>query len=434
MGTKFKTLFQAQDSEDLKKEAERFYAKQTAFQLEHGIKANTNHYICQKFYQQIVVTYISNVKAKTKDLEIDWLFGKAMDIHIRHCMTHSKYIQFNAEMKANFYCNAMYRLNEFTINTYNAEKQTAFVYFSSTINNAFKEELNTGNKQKLASKNFTLQHGLDCVISNMTSMNISELEKDYEIDYDVMDDIEIPIFILELAKRYTIKKLSITEDDTVPRFKRKKQHYDYFIHVKDLILNPEELDVKKQKKRPLGVIIEYIDLYTSNEQEGTSTTYYKNRNLIAREKGHQVFQLFSDTFNDVNIDDEMIFSKIKYMVEGVKQDLKTMNGDDIMLDYIHYSFIKNMKMSASSWFILDKTHDCKEYFEGDGVMKYVIDLDYSEYKRCEDVIIYEGEEFPLKTKFLKREMPMSQDVEYYMELKKDNPDITRIHNCGKLKY
>jgi len=318
---------------------------------------------------------------KEEHLEINWLFGKAMDIIIRHRITDRSFIQHNDNMKGCFYSNAMYRIREYTIGSYDRTKQTAFVYFTSTITNAFKEEINEYRSLISSSKKTAIDKGINGYIENIDSKYISDMEQDFDILHDItMHENKAPIFIQEIQKRFgELKKLSIELNPNGPRFARKKKVYDYFLPV--TIRNDKEI----------GIVIKYVDIYYCNENQGQTKQALQNEILIARKEGHQTFYIFSDVYLDETIDDNLLYNRLKDMIVDIKNDGEYMYQNDLMFSYIPKIFIDRFEVTEPNWFWLEKELN-------------------------------------------KRGLPLSQDINEYINLKNIEPNGTRVWNAGLLDY
>ena len=391
-------IFNSQDSDLQIFESNIFYKNQEKYVEENGIKYNkSKDYICKQYYQYLVESYISNKDKEIVDKDLDWNYAKALDIHIRHCMTHSSFIQYNNEMKGNFYSNAMYRLQNFTIRTYKPEIQSAFVYFTSTINNAFKEEINSMNKQNNIRKHIKETKGLDCLVTNIEDKDRITLEKDYELKYGIGTSQNESLFIQELRNIYTLKPIKICEDQNVPRFKRKHIEYDYFI------------EVLKDKENHIGVIVEYIDLEKMNERSGITRKYLQHRNIIARKNGHQIIQIFSDLYHDKEIENDKLFDIISNCVNSIKQSSESIGKYrelNLMISYIPPKhFLDNLeKITEPVWWPVIR----------DNKSKFIDDMENYKY-------------------YSYRGLSISQSAESYLEILEMDKTATRIYDSGKLQ-
>lgn len=351
------------------------------------IKTDIEEYHVKKMFTKnlskktkIVIDGYKKDYNKEEHNELNWLFGKAMDIIIRHCITDRRYIQYNDNMKGCFYSNAMYRIREYTVGSYDRSKQTAFVYFTSTINNAFKEEINEYQSLITSSRNTAIDKGINGYIENIDTKYINDMEQDFEVLHsngDYIDDI--PIFIKEIQKRFgQTKHLSIELNPDGPRFARKKKVYEYF------------LPVTTKDEKEIGVVIKYIDLYYCNENNGQTKSALQNEILIARKEGHQTFYIYSDVFLDENIKDEILYNRLNQMISDIQNDSQYMNHNDLLFSYIPKMFIYSFEVQEPNWYWLEK------------------DLN-------------------------KRQLPMSQDVNEYIKLKDIDPNGTRVWDAGIIK-
>ena len=370
-------MFHSQDSEIQQEQNSRFYSLQQKFIEENNLPSRKNDYLNNEFFQYIVSQYQIN-----KSEENGWLFGKALDILIRKNISSKSFIQYNEETKQDFYSNAMYRCNNYTINSFNPS-QNAFIYFTSTIKNAFKEELNKANEQKSLARQSYIQNGLDAIMYNVEVKHSESLHQEYVIDQRLeakLDDI--PMFIKEVHLRYgkdfKIVPVSLVEDENVHRFQKKYHKYNTFIQVNTTkhMKTSEKTGKAKSVNQYQGVVVEYIDISKVNENLGQFKTYLQKRNLIARKNGHQCFFLFSDVWNDKDIDDELIFARLDNLLSGVKENFNYNTGVDLNLDYIPYSMIERFGVTEPAWWLLDE--ELKD-------RHIVLDQDVSEYLRLKEI-------------------------------------------------
>lgn len=383
-------MFTQQDNEYQKHENEKFYKLQNEFVKENNLQIKRNDYLCNEFFQHIVITY---QKDKTTN---SWLFGKALDILIRNNISSKSFIQYNEETKQDFYSNAMYRCNNFTIKSFNPN-MNAFIYFTSTIKNAFKEELNKANEQKNLAKQLYHKKGLDSIMYNVDVKSQESLHQEYIPNKQHEARLEsIPYFIQEVYTRYSkdykISSISLPEDETAHRFQMKYHKFETFIQVENHknIVTSEKTGKQKTVNSPIGVVIEYIDLQKMNENTGMYKHYLQKRALVARKNGHQCFLLFSDIWNDENIEDKLIFARLDYVIRSIKDKIDYNSGKDLMLDYIPYKLIENFGVTEPAWWLLDE--DLKD-----------------------------------------RHIVLDQAVEEYIKYKDINPKYTRVFDAGFLK-
>ena len=473
-------LFNSQESEFLKAESDKFYKAQDEYIVANDIKYNKNqNYICKEFYQYIVETYIDNQHAGIKDLANEWMFGKALDIHIRNCMTDRRFIQENSEMKGNFYSNAMYRLQNFTIRTYDRTQQSVFVYFTSTIHNSFKEELNSNDKQKLIRKNIKLTHGLDCMIDNaelpgsvISNNTIStELENDYELEFDTIDSRDVPLVIQDLSKKYNFMSVSILEDANVPRFKRTYQDYDFCIPVIVPTLGAIELDKDivsyefKGKSYKVNTSVKLDNTKSDLEDIFSDNTH--NTKICG------TLKLMSNgefTYTPILDIDELTIVCILENNERVPYIIKVTPIKGIVVEYIDLSTMneregvskmqlqkRNLVARRNGYQVLEiysddyynESYDDSIYFETIDLMIKLISEDaksmtdttlenrYIHQKWLDECEISEPEwsliiNDKANTFYEFRLVPDSQDISTYIEYKNENSDYTRVYNSGYL--
>lgn len=346
-----KSLFSSQDNEDIKAENKRFFDYQKKYIKKHNLKHNSKQYINNQFLQRIC-TVMKKLQTKNrKNKTVEWLFGKAMDILIRENITDHKFINYNEEMKNCFYSYALYRTFEYALGTFDSQ-YSAFNYFTTTIRNSFKHEINEYNAQKVIISEIQKQNGLDAHLCNVDSNVINELEKDYEISYNVNIKHNIPMFITDVIERYkdkyTFKSLEISLNPNEPRFKRKKAKYDYFMVV------------KKVDENEIGIIFKYIDIFECNENKGQSKYSLQNEIKIAREYNHQTFYLFSDVYLNDDIPDEAIFKKIDIMINKILNDDIFSTGKDLMIDYISTNDFNTYKIDEPVWWYLSPKLEKRE--------------------------------------------------------------------------
>jgi hypothetical protein len=362
-------MFHLQDLEQVKKQNYFFNQKQKEYCKANNIKLRNQDYLSSQYFQYLT----EEIQDKTQDSEIKTLFSLACDILIRHCMTHKSFIQYNLETKTEFYSYAQFRIFNYGLKTYNRKAGKAFVYLTSIINNSFKQIIKDDNKQKIMAYNLAKSEGLEGQIANMDKYSTLEFESQYFSFYEDTNSIINPPFVVDLFLKYkNIKPIRILNEENVPRFKRSYTEFDYFLEVKD----------------GKGIIIEYIDLYKFNENNGTSKNYFKNRLIKARENGYQTFFVFSDEYNN---DEENVWNALDLMIQLIKEE-KT--------DY-------------------SKTvNPMKEYIKNEDFLDKL-----DEYKKSEPVW------YLVKDNGYKREQSV-QDVNVYLEEKNKNSNTTRIYDCG----
>lgn len=366
-------MFLHYDNDYFKKEIEEFNKKQNNWCIDNNIKLRTKDYLHNKYLQYITLNYLED----KDDEENKKLFSQALDILIRHNITAKNFINYNDEMKNEFYSCAISRCITHGLKTFKPEL-SAFNYFTTVITSAFKQILNEDSKERMKEKNSYQSAGLEGVIYNAGVTDVTELESDFEIQGNVLHkNPEIAPFIYDLKSKYNCKHIRILENPGTARFLRKYSEFKYFIPV---------IDSEDDEK---GVVIEYIDLNQKNEDMGVYSTYYQNRNLIARRNGHQVFMLYSDVYNDEDIPDKIIWDKINTMITMMKENSLSSTGVDPMIDYIPYSMIDGIGLSKPSWFPLDENRN-------------------------------------------KRGFIINQDVQEYIRIKDINPNSTRVFDCGKI--
>lgn len=380
------SIFASQQNEDLQYESKVFYDAQDKYIKKHNIKYNkSKHYISKEYLHRIVTVMQKLFKQKKANKNVEWLFSKSMDIMIRQNITDKSFIRYNQEVKGCFYSNAMYRVYNFGLNSFNS-KYSAFNYFTTTIRTSFVEEINDFNKQLLTAKKMQIQTGLSSSISNIEKNNLTELEKDYGIDYDTIKKENIPMFINDIIQKFgklTTKEIVLNPNE--PRFKRKKAVYDYYLKVISEKRDENDLIIQDEK----GIMIKYIDIYKFNENTGQTKTVLQNEIKIARENGHQTFYIFSDVYLDENISEEMLFGKLEKMIEYIKTGEENADGTQLMFNYIPTNYMKVYTITEPNWFYLNPKRE-------------------------------------------KRELTLKQDIEYYMELKEKEPDCTRTFDAGTL--
>lgn len=384
-------MFNSQESETQQQLNAKFYDLQQQFIEQNSLPTRKKDYLNNDFFQEIVTKYQLD-----KCEENGWLFGKALDILIRNNISSKSFIQYNEETKQDFYSNAMYRCNNYTINSFKPE-MNAFIYFTSTIKNAFKEEINKSNEQKSLARQSYVQNGLDAIMYNVSVKESEALHQEYIVDQKIEAILEdVPMFIKELhlrySKEYKIQSMSIVEDANVHRFQKKYHKFETFIPV--ITTKTKEISEKSGKSKVVykhqGVVVQYIDVRRVNENLGQFKTYLQKRNLIARRNGHQVFFLFSDIWNDETIKDSFIFAKLDLLIRGIKENFNYNTGKDLNLDFIPYSLIEEQGVTEPVWWLLDPEPD-------------------------------------------NRHIVLDQSVEEYLKYKDINPNFTRVYDSGYLK-
>lgn len=361
-------MFTKQDNDIQKQENQKFYEKQNQFIQENNLISKRNEYLNNEFFQYLVIQYCSN----NYTIEEQWLFGKALDILIRKNITHRSFLNYNEETKQDFYSNAMYRCLNYACKTFKPEF-SAFNYFTTTIRNAFKEEINTNNAQKKIAKKQYEQKGIESIMYNVDIKSAQSLTQEYiEVDNKLLSEASnIPYFkqlvIEKYGKEYEIKEISLVEDETASRFKRKYHKFDLFISVKK---EKKEIAGKKINIET-GLVIDYIDLKEVNETNGQYKTELQKRVLTARENGHQCFFLYSDVWNDKDIPDEVIFKKIDALLSSIKENIDYNNGNNLMINYIPYNLIKHLGYTEPCWWLLDEKLDNRHLVQDQGVQEYI---------------------------------------------------------------
>ena len=372
-------MFTMQDHPDIIERNKRFYKTQKEYCLNNNIKLRKRDYLSQEYYQYLTEEMLN----KTDDKFIKDEFSVACDILIRHNITSKQYINYNEETKNEFYSYAQFRIFNYGLKTYNPEKAKAFVYMTSCIQNGFKQIIKDDIKQKKSAIRKINSEDINSYISNIDSKNINEFESEYFNNAQESIRLNIPLFIQDLYKKYkNIKPIRISDNPDSPRFQRTFTIFDYFLPVEDS-----------------GICIEYIDIFEKNEDAGISKNYYLNKMIKARENGYQTFFLFSDIYNDKDIDDSIIFSRLDRMIEGIR---------------FNYNFVQDMYTDYSGRSIVDP------------MMSYIPkDIFFLNFKDIEP------EWFWLDTKRTNRGIS-EQSINSYQKLKEVESEGTRVYNCGKL--
>lgn len=342
-------MFTKQDSEVQKKENHDFYEIQNNYIKENNLLSRRNEYLNSDFFQYLTIQYQQHLKNNENiTKENKWAFGKAIDILIRKNITHKSFLNYNDETKQDFYSNAIYRCLNYSINSFKEDK-SAFNYFTTTIRNAFKEEINAQNNQRKIAKEQYETNGLDSIMYNVDVKATEILSQEYISLYNQKtENIDIPYFKQKVIEKYNVKPISILEDDSVNRFQRKYQKYDLFIPV-----HSEKKEVKnKIITIQTGLIIEYIDIKQVNENNGQYKTELQKRVLVARQNGHQVFCLFSDAWNDKDIPDDIIFSKIDILLSCIKENIDYNTGNNLCHDYIPQRILETLGYTEPSWWLV----------------------------------------------------------------------------------
>jgi hypothetical protein len=362
-------MFTQQDSEVQKIENQKFYDLQNKFIQDNNLLSRRNEYLNSDFFQYLVVQYQKHIKEKEPiSKEIYWAFGKSLDILTRKNITHKSFLNYNDETKQDFYSNAIYRCLNYSILSFKEDK-SAFNYFTTTIRNAFKEELNQQNAQKKIAKEQYETNGLDSIMYNVDTQSTESLKQEYIHQYSTpMEVASVPFFKQKVLEKYNnIKPISILEDDTVNRFQRTYHKFDLFIPV-----SFEEIDIKGKKvKIEKGLIIEYIDLKEVNENNGQYKTELQKRILVARQNGHQCFFLYSDVWHDPDIADELIFQKIDTLLSNIKEELNYNIGYNLMLAYIPLELLNKLGYTEPNWWLLDEKLDNRHIVQDQGVQEYL---------------------------------------------------------------
>ena len=412
------SLFNSQQSEDLIHESKRFYDYQTKYIQKHNIKNNPRQYINHDFLQRIVVVYqkmIKHNKRTNKGNSFNkaintniFLFGKAIDILIRQNITDKSFINYNDITKGDFYNNAVFRVNKYTINTYKEDKQSAFVYFTSTIRNAFKEELNAQNKLKMCTKATQLEGGLNSSITNMNTEILNELDKDYIQEHNIKVKENNPMFINKVIEKYgALKNLEISLNTDGPRFLIQKLNFSNY------------LPITKDK----GVVIKYIDIFDTNEDKGQSKLALQNEIKTIRENGYQTFYIFSDLYLNKDRDDSVLFNKLDVLIENIKKESKEHKGTNLMFDYIPTEYFDKYNLEAPIWYYLNPKREERKILEESKTGIKLVDTLVNKVKdvikdKINDVVDF------------KRELVINQDVKFYIELKDKEPKCSRVFDAG----
>lgn len=274
----------------------------------------TNDYMDGEFFQYIVVEYKANQSYKTELCEL-------IDLLIRKNMTHRNYIGYEDEQKSEMYSCAMDKIFKYTIDGYNPEKGTAFVFFTSAITNAFKESLKDYYKTKKIVKRLLTERQTDAIAYNYESKDISEFEDQIKKSLVYFEDDEVEDikrvwneFYTTLNEKYKMKRLRLLVDPNTPKFKRKYVVYDHLIPIGDK-----------------GIIVEYFDVRTTNESNGTRPSELSQRAIIARNNGYQYFGVFSDQWE---IGSGILLQKLSVMKEYVEFNHDKTTGRELQFDYI----------------------------------------------------------------------------------------------------
>jgi len=370
-------MFDFQDEEEAKLRNEYFYTNQKQWLRDKELQIRAKDYLSTHYFQYLT----EQIQNKTKDENIRTLFSSAIDILTRHCMTSRSFIRYSDDTKMEFYTYSIFRIFNYGLKTYDRNKSNAFVYMTSCINNGFKQVIKDDLKQKKLGRLMVEETGISGHITNISSNIINELEAEYlqteEIQFDNME----PVFIQELKSKYPLKALRILNEDNVPRFQRAYTEFKYFIPVNDS-----------------GVVVEYIDTLKNNEDVGYSKTYYQSRLIKARENGYQTFFLYSDLYNNEDIEDSYLFKLLNDMILGISNKSQNMTAGyyynskmyyDPMISYIPKPVFMMKSLSEPIWYWLDYKRDNKE-------------------------------------------ITISQSEEEYNKLKTFDQDGTRIYDCGKL--
>ena len=365
-------MFTKQGSPVQQKEIKRFYTLQKEYIQEKNLTTRRNEYLNKDYFQHLVVQYQKHKKENVSISENDfWAFGKALDILIRKNITHKSFIRYNEETKQDFYSNAMYRCLNFAVYSFK-ESKSAFNYFTSTVRNAFKEELNKQTAQRKIAKQQYETQGVDSIMYNVDNKSLEEIQQEYiKMDNIQNTTISLAYFkqlvIEKYSPEYKIRTISILEDDTVNRFQRKYFNYDLFIPVttETIVVKDKPFTIDK------GLIVDYIDLNYVNENLGQYKTELQKKILAARQNGHQCFFIFSDVWNDKTIDDKLIFEKIDKILKCIKNNDTYNTGRDLMLDYIPYNLIKTLGVTEPRWWLLDEKLDSRHLVKSQDVQEYI---------------------------------------------------------------
>ncbi len=274
----------------------------------------SNDYLDGEFFQFIVTEY-----QKTKEYRDE--FCEMIDLLVRKNMTHRNYIGYQDDVKHELYSNAISKVFKYAIDGYDSTRGTAFVFFTSAITNAFKEVLKDYYRTKKIAKKLLTTKQVDAVAYNYDNIHIADIENQIKQSLVYFEDDEVEEikrvwndFYTELSTKYTTKRMKILVDPNTPKFKRKYVTYDHFIPVGDS-----------------GIMIEFYDLRTTNESNGTRPSELRDRMLIARKNGYQYFGVFSDQWE---IGKQILLDKLQVMKECVEFNHDQPTGRELQFDFI----------------------------------------------------------------------------------------------------
>jgi len=299
---------------------------------EQSQKRGPKHYIDGDFFQWVVLKYKEEGKYKEE-------FGELIDILIRKNLTSKKYIRYEPDLKHEMYSSAIYMIFKYTINGFDPQKASAFVFFTSAINNAFYRVLKEYYNQKNVAKEIIRRHRVDAIAYNYEPQHVNDIEQELKKHYDFIEGDEEVIgdinnVIYSIKEKYGDKVIfnkKIIENENAPRFRRKYITYQAFI--------PTTNDS--------GVFVEYFYLPTTNESSGTRPNELMNRAIKARELGYQYFAFYSD---ELDIGKDTLLEKLDEIVTMTEINSPEKTGREVRFDYIPTDEFKNSEIEQSFWY------------------------------------------------------------------------------------
>lgn len=386
--------FESQNGDRAKHEAERFHKAEKQWIVDNDIKRVQKNYLQGRYLQYLAVEYQKFLKTgRTKINDLEFLFGKAIDILARHILTTGRYIRENAETKEDYYDSAIDMVYKRGVIQFDESKGSAFTHFTTVISNQYMLEY----KDKIKNKNMAFNQlkvgGMSSQISNLETTDEDELGKEFGMEYSTLYKGDMSVFEVELRKRFKVKPLKIIEDSTAPRARRTFKEYPLFLEVKTI---KQEIVNDKLEEVPVitGLVIEYIDILNMNN-ESISKTHLTNRMKLARDNGYQYLAVYSDVYNDDEFDDDILFKYIADFYTMILHSVDGLGSPDIedrylgQKSYIPTDTYKMMSQEEPVWFFIDEKNE-------------------------------------------KRYMPKEQTEEFWNKCVNDNHNIKRIFDYGRL--
>ena len=321
----------------------------------------TKDYLDGRFFEWLVLEY------RDKGLYKDE-FGENLSLLIRKIMTSRKYIGYSQDLHASMYSEAINMIFRYTIKGFDPEKASAFVFFTSAINNSFLLVLKKHYHQKNLAKEIIRQQRVDAIAYNYDSNEITEIEQELKkMNIDEVEPIETIIeqkinFNKQLKEWFPeiVIGYRMLENENVPKFKRKYFEYGLFLPVGDS-----------------GIMIDYFYLPITNEASNTRPNELHQRAMTARKNGFQYFGVFSDVWDDSDEAKETIKNRIEEMITLMMTDSDEITGKELQFDYIPTEIFNSSAIEKPFFWVLDDKRDIRKVMTDQSVESWLKWLDTS---------------------------------------------------------